>query len=282
MPFVRSSRGTRRGSAGASRTYGRRRRTSIATRARFRRGAYAQSRQITALARLATRNASILRGQRLYSDYFLQGAADTTWIANTWYVASLVDPISWKPTLRQNEDADKAQNAYVRNMFFQYTCGLNSLKQSGTVTLMLVSIRGNAADFEPSNTSMGNGEEYQNLGPYQMPIVNSGLMVVKWSKTFVVQSNGLGGKSVDQSTMATGDPTDTFARGSANVHIGNSLRSPSRFIAPGTSPQSWSTLADKDLRPRERLYLLGWYQSQDATNCAGLTWSCKFTVLTTN
>lgn len=261
----------------------RRRRYGVAMRARMNRSAYAQSKQIQSLARLAVRNARVLNGQRLYTDYYLNGQTDGTWTANVWQVFSILDPISWQQTLRRNNDADNAQNAYVRNMFFQYTCGLNTLKSSGTVTLMLASVRPNAAAFVPSSTSMSNGEEYQNLGSYQMPIVNSGLLKVKWSKTFVVQSNGLGGPSIAQtSSVPIGDPSDSFVRGSVNMTIRTTFRSPSMFIAPAAEPQAWSTLTDKDIKPSQRLYLMAWYQSQDGQNTAGLNWSAKFTVITSN
>lgn len=284
MPYLSSSRGTRGRTAGTRRRgFKRRRRTSVATQAKYRKGANAQSWQIRKLARLAVSNARVLRGQRLYTDYVLVGSSDATWTATTWYVQSLMDPISWKPTLRQNGEADNSQNAYVRNMFFQYTCALNTLKNGATVTLLLVSIRSNAAGFEPSSANMTNAEEFQNMGSYQMPILNSGLMRVIWAKTFVVQSNGLGGASIAQSsTTAVGDPETTYSRGSANISIRDTLRSPSRFIAPNTAPQSWTTLNDKDLRPNQRLYLMAYYQSQDGTNAAGLNWSCKFTAITSN
>ena len=278
-----SSFGTRGKTAGTrSRGFKRRRRTSIATRAKYRRGANAQSSQIRSLARIAVRNAKILNSQRLYTDYYLTGGTDATWVSGYWQVYSILDPISWQQTLRRNSDADNAQNAFVRNMFFQYTCSLFKLKSSATVTLMLVSVRANAAGFVPSNATMGNGTEYQDLGFYSMPIVNSNLMKVKWSKTFVVQSNGLNGLSVDQTNLAVGDPSDTYARGSVNMKVSTTFRSPSRFIAPATEPQSWSTLSDQDISPGQRLYLMCYYRSNDTQNAAGLTWSAKFSVITSN
>lgn len=285
MPYRRTSAtGTRGRTAGTTYRQRRgRRRTSVFTRAKYNRSAAAQSRQIRSLARMAVRNTQILNSQRLYTDYYINGQADTTWLANTWTVFSLLDPISWLPTLRRNTDADNAQNAYVRNMFFQYTTALNTLKNSATVTLMLVSIRRNAANFVPSNATMGNGEEYQNLGSFQMPVLSSGIFKVKWAKTFVLQSNGLGKPSVAQtSTVPVGDPSDTYCRGAVNMDIKTTFRSPSRFIAPATEPQSWSTLTDADISPSQRLYLMAFYQSQDGTNNAGMNWSAKFTVITSN
>lgn len=286
MPYRRTSTaGTRGRTAGTQRGAAprRRRRTSVATRARYQRGAAAQSRQIQELARIAVRNARTLNAQRTYTDYYLNGSSDATWTTGVWKAWSIVDPVTWQQTLRRNSDADLAQNAYVRNMFFQHTTGLFKLKASASVTLMLVSIRPQAANFVPSASTMGSGEEWQFMGAYQMPVVNSQLMHVKWSKTFILQSNGLNGPSVAQATdTAVGDPSDTFSRGSVNMDIRTTFYSPSRLIAPATEPQSWSTLQDTDLRPSQRLYLLAYFQSNDTQNAAQLNWSAKFTVVTSN
>lgn len=269
--------GTRRGAAPR-----RRRRASIATRARYNRGAAAQSRQIQALARMATRNSRILGAQRTYTDYYLSGQAPPTWTSSTWTTFSVVDPATWRQTLRRNDDADKAQNAFVRSMFFQYTCGLNTLTNAATVTLMLVSIRPNSAGFIPSS-AMQVGQDYENLGNYQMPVVNSQLMKVRWSKTFIVQTNGLRGTSVTQSaTTPVGDPSDSYVRGSVNVDIRTTFRSPSRFVGGGLDPQAWSDLVDIDLRPMQRMYLICYFQSGDLTNVPLLNWSAKFTAVTSN
>lgn len=285
MPYRRTSAYSTRGrTAGTRRFQPRgRKRTSIATRARYSRSAGAQSSQIQALARLAVRNARILGSQRTYTDYYLNGSSDATWTSSVWKVWPILDPISWQQTLRRNSDADNAQNAFVRNMFFQYTCGLYKLVNSATVTLMMVSIRSNAASYVPGTATITNGDEFQYMGAYQMPVMNSNLMKVKWAKTFVVQSNGLNGPSIAQSTVIpVGDPSDSFARGSVNVAIKTTFYSPSMAIAPAVEPQSWSMLTDKDLKPSQRLYLLAYFQSNDITNAPQLNFSAKFTVITSN
>lgn len=286
MPYRRTSVAGTRGRTAGTYKRGQRRgrpRASIATRARYQRSAAAQSRQISALARMAVRNSQILRSQRTYTDYYINGSTDATFIQGQWKVWSVLDPISWLQTLRQNSDADNAQNAFVRNMFFQYTSSVFKLQNAATVTLMLVSVRPNAAAFVPSTTSMGNGQEYQDLGFYSMPVVNSQLLRVRWSKTFVVQTNALNAPSLtpDQQ-LASGDPSDSYARGSCNMAINTTFRSPSMAIAPAIEPQSWSTLTDAALLPSQRLYFMAYYRSVDTENAAGLTWSAKFTVITSN
>lgn len=285
MPYRRTSAYSTRGrTAGTSRSQPRfRKRTSIATRARYNRGSAAQSRQIQSLARLAVRNSRILNAQRTYTDYYLNGVTDASFTSSTWKVFSLVDPVSWQQTLRRNSDSDNAQNAYIRNMFFQWTAALYKLQSAASVTLMIVSIRGNAAAYEPSTANLTNGDEYQQLGPYQMPIVNSNLMKVRWSKTFIVQTNGLFGPSINQTnTLPVGDPSDSFSRGSVNMDIKTTFYSPSMSIIPAVEPQSWSTLQDKDLKPSQRLYLLAYFQSPDTENAAQLSFSAKFTCITSN
>lgn len=286
MPYRRTAVASTRGrTAGTSRRGQRRprRRTSLITHARYRRSANAQSSQIQRLARMAIRNSAILRGQRLYTDYYLNAGTDATFVSGVWYAKSIMDPISWQKTMRQNVDADEAQNAFIRSMFFQYTSSLFKLKSSGVMTLMLVSIRPNAANYAPTAGSLTDTEEFQNLGFYSMPVVNSGLMKVKWSKTFILQSNPLEAPSVaPTTTVAVGDPSDTYTRGSVNMRIGQTFRSPSIFAAPQTQPKAWSDLQDIDLRPMQRLYILAYFQSSDTEGAAGLTWSAKFNVVTSN
>lgn len=270
--------GTRRGAAPRAR-----RRTSIATSARYNRSAGAQSMQIRRLARIAVRNSQILQSQRLYTDYYINGGTDATFTTNYWQVYSIIDPVSWLPTLRRNTDADNAQNAFIRSMHFQYTASLYKLQNPAVMSLFLVSIRPNAANFTPVSGGLTDGEDFQNLGFYSMPILNSGLVKVKWSKTFVLQSNNLEGPSiVPTQDVAIGDASDSYIRGSVNLAIAQTYRSPSRFIAPAVEPGSWSTLSDENLRPMQRLYFLAFYQSSDTVNAAGLTWSAKFNVVTTN
>ncbi len=285
MPLRRTSAfGTRGRTAGTRRRQPfRRRRTSVATQARYRRSARAQSSQIQRLARIAVRNSRILSAQKLYTDYYLNAGTDATFTNGVWYARSVMDPISWQKTLRQNVDADEAQNAYIRNCFFQWTSSLYKLKSSAVMIIFLVSIRPNAANYVPSAGNLNDGEEFQNLGFYSMPVLNSGLMKVKFSKTFILQSNPLEAPSVaPTNVIAVGDPSDTYARGSVNIRVGQTFRSPSRFIAPNTDPTAWSDLSDTDLRPMQRLYFLAYFQSSDTENAAGLTWSAKFNVVTSN
>lgn len=285
MPYRRTSAYSTRGrTAGTSRSQPKpRRRTSLATRARYNRGSYAQSRQIQSLARLAVRNSRILNSQRTYTDYFLNGNSDATWLSSTWKVWSLLDPVTWQQTLRRNTDADNAQNAFVRNMFFQWTVGLYKCKSAASVTLMMVSIRSNAAAYVPSTANISNGTEFQQMGPYQMPILNSNLMKVRWSKTFIVQTNGLYGPSILQTNvLPVGDPSDSYSRGSVNLDIKTTFYSPSMNVVPALEPEAWSTLDAKDLKPSQRVYLLAYFQSPDVENPCQLNFSSKFTVITSN
>jgi len=281
MPRVSRATASRRGGLHV-RVKGRGRRTSVIQQAKRRKSAHAQSRQIQRVARLAIKNASILRATRVYTDWVSRGATQN-WTSGTWRCYSMMDPASWSAAMRQNDAAQATQTAYIRNMYIQYTCGLNTLNRSAAVTMFLCSIRRSATNFIPSlsGSNMTDGDEYQTLGNLSSPVLNPSIFNVKWVKSFTLMSNSLSASSAAPTAIA-GDPASTFVRGFANIKVKTNLRTPSVFQTPATGPESWKMLLDNNLPPGQRLYLMSYFNSADIVNEPGLYWALKTTAVTTN
>lgn len=259
-----------------------RRRTSVIQQAKRRKSAAAQSRQIQRVARLAIKNATILRATRTYTDWVSKGATQN-WLTGTWRNYSLMDPATWTAAMRQNDEAEKAQTAFIRKMYFQYVVGLNTLTRSAAVTLFLVSIRNSATNFIPTlnGSNMTDGDEYQTLGNLSSPVLNANIFNVKWVKSFTLMSNSLTATSVAPQD-AVGDPDTTYVRGFTNISLKTNLKTPSVFQTPATGPESWKMLLDNQIRPTQRLYLMAYFNSADNQNSPGMFWALKTTATTTN
>ena len=285
MPRVTYASATRRGGFTTGRKRFTRRRASIVSSAKRSKSAGAQSRQIQRLARLAVKNAKILKSTRVYTDYVLRGSVSSPWNSLSWRCYSLMDPTTWLSTMRENTQARYTQTAYIPSIFFQYVAALNDMNQSVAMSMFLVSIKKDASDFVPalSGSNLNDGEEFQAMGNLSMPVLNPGIFKVRWSKTFTLMSNSLVGTSiVPSTTVAAGDPSSTFVRGFINIKIKANLRSPSIFAAPGLVPGYWQQLQDNNLPPSQRLYLMVYFSSGDLVNSPGMYWSLKTTAVTSN
>ena len=248
MPRVRSSygrQGTRSGRRG-----NRRRRTSIATRAKYQKSAGAQSSQIRQLARMAVRNSRILNSQKTYTDWVDTREVSLSAIDN-WYVIPLLQPTSWTRVARKNEDYVDQSNTYVRDLVFNYFCGQGDKTKPVSWTMFIVSLRpGTTWD---QGVTMSDGSEYISMGENNAMLLNSGIFRVLMTKTY--RTNMVySGSDIAQSRGAT-------YRGKANIKIGQKLRSP--------EDSYWSQLSVGDLPRTQRIFLLLHTNSEDteATSC---------------
>lgn len=275
------SQSSRRGTYVKRRRSTRRRGPSLAQRTYRRKGPSAQARQIRHVSRVANRNARVLRSQRCTLDYEYKGKSTTGWITDTWQVFDLTSPLDWTPTLRQNEEGNAAQSAYVSGMNLQWICSLNTLTRSSAITMFIVSIKSNATSFDPTAPAMIEGQTYQNGGPLASARLNSNIFKVHWSKSFMVMSNGLSGVSVNQSAdEAVGDPETTFVRGNMNIRLGINYKSKATVINTTTPPKAWSRMVSKDILPSQRRWLMFYQQSGDPTNAPAFYWNALYTATT--
>lgn len=224
-----------------------------------------------------------MNSQKQYLDYELQGLTSPDWVAGSWVVWSIIDPISWRPTMRQNTAGDSCQSAYVRSCFLQYTVALRNLLRSAAITVYLVTMRPGANDFTPSASTMVNGQHYDNCGQGAMPRLNPNVFKVKYAKTFNLMSNTYNGVSLTASATDTaGDPETTYRRFTQNIKLGMNLRSRAVRVPPATESSPWSTMTDEAILPSQRMYLMMFQNSGDQTNAPGAFWHALFNVVTTN
>lgn len=282
MPYVKRTQTSGRGSY-STRIRKRRRTTGTIARTYRARSSRAQARQIRSVARMAIRNSRIMNRSKQYLDYELQATSSGDWTSGTWQVWSLIDPISWKPTMRQNTAADSAQSAYVRSAFLQYTVALRNLLRSTAVTVYLVTMRSAANDFTPSSSTLINGQHYDNCGQGAMPRLNANVFKVKYAKTFNLMSNTFNGVSLTASaTDVAGDPETTYRRFTQNIHLGMNLRSRAVRVPPATESGPWSTMTDEAILPSQRMYLMMFHNSGDQQNTPGAFWHMLYNVQTMN
>lgn len=282
MPYVKRTQSSGRG-AYQTRRVRRRRRTSVVAKTYRSRGARAQASQIRSVARMAIRNARFMNSQKQYLDYELQGLTSGDWVSGTWSVWSLIDPISWKPTMRQNTAGDSGQSAFVRSMFLQYTVALRNLLRSTAVTVYLVTMRSGANDFTPSSSTMINGQHYDNCGQAAMPRLNPNVFKVKYAKTFNLLTNAFNAVSLTASaTDVAGDPETSYRRITQSIKLGMNLRSRAVRVPPATESSPWSTMTDEAILPSQRMYLMMYQNSGDQANAPGAFWHALFNVVTMN
>jgi len=280
MPYVARSTANRRGSYRYTKRRGRRR-TSVIAQAKQRKSAHAQSRQIQRVARVALRNRSLLKAQRVYTDYVLRGTNDDQWIAGSWQVFPLMDITLWKTTMRENTAAQYTQTAYIPSIYLQYVAALNDLTKSAAMSMYLVTIRNAASNFVPKPANLVNGEQWQSLSPLCAPVLNTGIFNIKWQKTFMLLNNSLTASSATDAQIA-GDPSSSYVRGAMTLKVKANLRTPSVFAPPAIIPDYWQVLEDINLPPHQRVYLLAYYSSEDVVNQPGMFWSTKMTAVTSN
>lgn len=282
MPLVGKSYASARGSFKTSRVRRARRRPGVVQRTYRRKGARAQASQIRSVARLAIKNARILNATRVYTDYEIQGRTATDWVSGTWTVFSLMDPVTWKQTMRQTADADNCQAAYIRSCFFQFTAGLNTMIRSTRCTFYLVSMRPAALNFVPAMTNMVAGQQFDTCNG-QMARLNPNIFKVRWAKSFNLLSNTFSGISLTASaTDVAGEPASTYRAITANIKINHNLRATNIKVTPLVEGKPWSTMSDEQISAGHRLYFMCYHQSADTVNSPGVIWHALFNVLTTN
>ncbi len=271
MPRVRSSYG-RQGTRSGRNRGSRRRRTSVATRAKYQRSARAQSSQIRQLARMAVRNSKILSAQKTYTDWIDSrevALAATNTDPGSWYVIPLTQPTSWTRVARKNEDYVDQSNTWVRDCVLNYFMGQGDKTLPVTWSLFIVTLRpGTTWD---SGVTFTNGQEYIDMGAENSPLLNSGIFRVlasKSARTLVTYPDGGNQELVAHTSRAS-------VRGKMNIKLGLKLRSP--------EDSYWSQLNVGDLPRTQRTYLLVNAKSTDSEATAvKFQFGAKFTCINSN
>ena len=265
MPSVRSSygsQGTRRG-----RRPFRRRRASVATRARFQRPtARNQRSQIRSLAKVCLANRRILNGAKAYTDWF--DGANPRPTDGLWYAAELMSPVDWTASNRQNADVLVSSNIWLRNMVLELYCSSDTKTQACVFDIYVVSLRPGASNWIPQASVAGvweEGTEYTTMGSGNSVIPNAGLF-----KTHANFHFRLYPRLPPNDPQYSGNPQTVYRNFKTNIRLGTKLRSPAAL--------SWKTLTMSALPPHQRLYLIYRCQCLDQTGTQyALSWGTHVT-----
>lgn len=261
---TRYRQGTRNGGAR------RRRRSSLMSRVRYQRGtARQQKSQIKSIARLSIRANRILNQHKIYQDWEL--SSGISFAVPGWTVEPFMNPIAWNACLRKDLTPLTQSGCFLREMQFSYFMANNTKNLPSTISLFLVTLR-RQQNFAGV---MAAGDEYVTQGEANQPIINAGIFKVHWSRTHqiyppvqaVADPSGV-------TLLPSGNPATQYRKGKTTLSLKYKLRSP--------SDQSWKQLSQEDFPYYQSLYLLAFFQNEDASSAtnAQLTYGLKFTTIT--
>ena len=261
---TRYRQGTRNGRAR------RRRRSSLMSRIRYSRpSSRNQRRQIQSLARLAVRSSRILRNHRIFQDWKLESGIN--FATPGWQVNPFLNPIAWDACLRQDLTPLTQSGCFLREMQFSYFISNNTKSLPSTISLFLVTLRRQ----QTFNGTMAENQEYITQGEANQPILNSGIFRCVWSRTHQIfpatQVVTQGGTVVE---VPAGNPMTQYFKGKTTIRLNFRLRSPSDI--------SWKQLSQEDMPHYQSLYLLSFFQNEDASAAtnAQMTYGLKYCTIT--
>lgn len=271
MPTRRSSYG-RQGSRPGRKSF-RRRRASVSTRAKYQRpSARNQQRQIQSLARLAVKNARMLRAATSYTDWFKQ--FNVTQSASLWQADELTNIDGWAAGNRQDADVVVSQNVFLRNMVFEWFCSSETKNQAVEVDMFIVSLRDSASNWTPQFGPTGAltaGSDYNGMGVSNKVELNSGIFKVHYSTQFRLFPRN-NPSTVDPTLLDfSGNPYATYKRGKVNIKLNYKVRGPAQL--------SWKTTTMDQLPPRQRMYVVYRGVSADTVNDYALNWGLHVTAI---
>lgn len=271
MPYRRSSY-AQQGTRGGRRPRGRRR-TSVSTRARYQRpSAKNQRSQIRSLAKIALANRRLLNHSKSYTDWYL--TQNTTLSTGIWNAVQIMDPVSWQAGNRQSSDFLVSQNAYIRNLVFEWFASSELKEQTTVFDIYLVTLRQNAANWQPAAGPSGaltEGNEYENMGGNNSVSLNSGVFRVIFNKQLRLFPRVGADSSGTAVTDFSGNPFSVYRQGKVNIRLGYKIRAPAQT--------SWKTLSMATLPPTQKLWLIYRAQSFDQDNNWKFNFGCHFTAI---
>lgn len=246
MP-VRSSSLKKYTARGAKRS----RRVSTATKVRYQAPtARNQKSQILANARLASRNAAMLRTHKIYTDWQLSGSFLLT--SFSWSVVKLCEFTDWTSVMRQDPVVAEKSHTFVKRMQLNMRYTLNEGDFLG-LNVFVVTMRKNATNIDPfSIAPVFNRDWIEPSGAQGFNIrLNSAIYKVHYARYLTLTANTLGLSPITGDTV--GDPNTTWAKGQINLPMNMSVTQPALF---GTDNGSWKNLGQEDLPYYHKYYLM--------------------------
>lgn len=261
---TRYRQGTRNGGAR------RRRRSSLMSRIRYQRGTNRQQKsQIKSIARLSVRANRILNQHKIYQDWELSSGLQ--FAVPGWQVTPFMNPIAWNACLRQDLTPFTQSGCFLREMQFSYFMANNTKNLPSTISLFLVTLR----KQQTFAGVMADNQEYITQGEANQPILNSGIFKVHWARTHQVYppTQAVANAGTVQ-IVPSGNPQTQYKKGKTTLALRYNLRSPSDL--------SWKQLSQEDFPHYQSLYLLAFFQNEDASaaTSATMTYGLKYTTIT--
>lgn len=243
-----------------SRSYTRRRRTSVAKRTRFQKPtARNQKSQIMGNA-LAIRSLKRLMPPPVYTDYqYSAGYGPFFQPTPADYSSILADKLTnfttWVPVLRQDQNAIASSTTLIKRMQInmRYDLGQSDWVQA---TTYIVTLRRDAANRDPSDAStLVEGQDFiVSTQQGQNARLNPAVFKVHYVRNVSLMSN-----SWRQTTATVGGSTFasnsalTFAKGQVNLNLNLKVRQP-------TAGANWKTMTTEQLTPSQRVYILTFFK----------------------
>lgn len=241
-----------------------RRGTSTLTKAKYKPRTAAANRSLIKSNAYAIRAVKRLLPPSIRCDWQWSGAMFADLVGSpafttSYSVVPLMDPLSWRACLRQDEQVPDSSTTRVlrMSMNLRYTLGISDWSQ---YTLFVVTVRPDSADRNVNNLAVGN--DYINSFGQDMNVrLSPDLFKVHYTRnvsltknTWISQANTLGANA----SPAGYNPQTTMAKGQVNLKLNMRIRNPNR-----TAP--WKDMEIDQFSPHERYYLLCFFTQRAAS-----------------
>lgn len=241
----------------------RKRRTSVATKAKYQAPtARNQKRQILGNA-LDIRALKRLIGPPVYTDWIYGGELDSRVPDNSYSQtiaqAQLMSPVQWGACLRQDVNVIESSTTVVKRMQINLRYNLRSSNWA-QFTTFVVSIRKDAADRIINQTGLTEGPDYINSLAQDFNVrLNPAVFKVHYvSNKSLTNNSWLAPTFNPQGQILAGNPNTTWSKGQVNMNLNFRLRQPSQGL-------SWTAMDQSMLGPSQRLFLISFIVQQSDT-----------------
>lgn len=249
MPRVTFNRLTKK------KSHTRKRRSSTLSKAKFKPKTAKANRSLIKSNAYAIRAIKRLMPPVIRCDWQRSGAlfadlTDSPAFTTSYDFVPLMNPLSWRACLRQDEQVPDSSTTRVLRMSMNLRY---SLQQSDwcQFTMFVVTIRPDSSDRNLAALQIGN--DYINSFGQDMNVrLSSDLFKVHYTRNVSLTKNGwlTTPNSIGTNpSVASYDPSTTMARGQVNIKLGLRIRNPNR-----TAP--WKDMEIDQFSPHERYYLL--------------------------
>lgn len=261
----------------------RRRPTSVITRAKYTRKTTRTNRALIKANAYAIRTLKRMQPSLVYCDWQLSGTLYATIdptpgnFTSSYAIQPLMDPQSWDPVLRRDDNAEESSATMVKRMQMnlRYTLQTSDYAQ---FTTFVVSVRKDSANRAIVVGNLTEGRDFiLSAGQDFNCRVSPSLFKVHYVSNHSLTKNTWlsNAASIGDETFA-GNPMTTFKKGQVNMKLNFRIRQPNQGL-------SWTQMGITQFSPAQRLYLITFVtqnsQSAVAASGARLDYDALFTTV---